>query len=127
MPIRATSFLLLWVMALGISAVAVAAVQPAAVATDLSSPWMVPLLAGLCYSVTFFLGRHYILPHRVARSSAQAGISVISVIGLSMALVYAIVWALRSSVGGMPGAAVLLLWFAVLWFALRVLDRSHAP
>jgi hypothetical protein len=123
---RTASLFMLSIMALGMTAVLVAAMQPAAVAIDPSTPWLVPLLGVICYSATFFLGRRHILPHGLASSATHAGLTIVALVLVSMALVYAMVWGLRSVVGGVPGPWTLVLWFAVLWLAVEVLHRRAA-
>jgi hypothetical protein len=91
MTTRTFALLLLFVLALGLSAVLVAAIQPMAVRFDASTPWVVPLAAIVCYSATFFAGRHYILPFAVSHSAVRALATLVAVTVVSMGLAYGLV------------------------------------
>jgi hypothetical protein len=127
MTTRTFALLLLFVLALGLSAVLVAAIQPMAVRFDASTPWVVPLAAIVCYSATFFAGRHYILPFAVSHSAVRALATLVAVTVVSMGLAYGLVRLTRMVVVGVPGVVALLIWFGALWLAVAAVHWTSGP
>jgi hypothetical protein len=127
MTIRTASLLMLFVVAFGASAVLLAAIQPMAMRLDVSTPWLAPAIAVVCYSATLFWGRRYILPYQIAISAPQAWMTLVVLTVGSMALVYGVVWLARRYVVVIPGAAVAALWFTALWVAVQALHRTTRP
>jgi hypothetical protein len=120
---RTVSLLLLSVAALAMSALSVGALQRFALGGTLASPWMVPIMAALCYTATLFAGRRYILPRDLAASVGPSILLVAAMTSASLLFVYGVVWTTGRWVGGVPSGVVLALWFFALWSALGTLHR----
>jgi hypothetical protein len=126
---RTMFLLLLSFIAFALSAVVVSGLQRVAMGTSLASAWMMPVLAGLCYTATFFVGRHHILPRRVAEAPLPALLLLIVMTLASMLFVYAVVSVVRQAGAPVPSGVVLALWFFVLWSVVgtlhRIVDRGR--
>jgi len=120
---RTVSLLLLSVAALAMSALIVGALQRLALGSTMASPWMMPILALLCYSVTFFLGRRYLLPFEIAEMPGAAILLLTGMTFASLGFVYGVVLAARRFVDGLPGGVVLALWFLALWTCLSAVHH----
>lgn len=125
MTTRTASLLFLFVIGFLLSGVLLAAVQPAAFRFDASTPWLVPAIAVLCYTITLFAGRGYILPHDMADSVMHALATVAALVTLTMGVGLAGVWMARAVIDGVPGVLVLALWFGALWIGVDALHRSR--
>jgi hypothetical protein len=124
MSTRTFSLLMLFLIALAVSALLVAMLQPLALRLELSTPWLVPLVGVLSYSATFFLGRRYILPGQIAHAPALAIGTVVLLTTLSLVLVWVIISLIQALGGGIPGGLALILWFVALWVAVGALHRT---
>ena len=124
MTARTLSLFLLFVIALGVSAVLVAAVQPMAVQFDASTPWSVPMIALVCYSVTLFAGRRHILPGWMSDAAGPAFAALIVITVGSMGLAYGLVRLAHTLIGAVPAGVALLIWFGTLWLGVGAAHRA---
>lgn len=124
---RTVSLLLLSVVGFAGSALVVAGIQRFGAGTGLASPLLMPLVAALCSTCTFFAGRRYILPPRIAGMAFPAMALLIGMTLMSMLMVYLVVWATRSLGAAVPSGVVLALWFFALWSLLSALHRFVNP
>jgi hypothetical protein len=111
---------MLFVAALIATGVLMAVAVGALDQTGMAGPWLVPVIAVLCQTTAFYLGRHHILPRTLAASATKSALTVIATVALTLAVATAGGWAVQWAVGRdvVAPALTLLLWFALLWLAV---------
>ena len=126
---RTASLLVLFVGALVatgvLMAIAVRTLEP----FGMSGPWIVPVIAVLCHTTAFHLGRRYILPRSLASSSAKSAVTLMFIVILTMAGAMAGAWGVQWAIGRQIASPALTLglWFGLLWLAVRAQHDSHVP
>ena len=125
MTVRTLSLLLLFVIGFGTSAGLVAALQPLAIRTGVSTPWLIPIAALLCYTATFFVGRRYILPARIAALSSRALVVLVILTAATMAFASGLLWLGQRFIRDVPAVVGLLVWFVTLWSATAALEQAN--
>jgi hypothetical protein len=127
---RTVSLLFLFVGALVVGGVLLAMVVAIVDGTPLSGPWLAPLIALVCQVAALHLGRRYILPHPVADAPFRAGLIIAARVTVTLAVSVAVVWLMRWVLQWVSdrslGALTIMLWFALLWWAFRQLNRHSA-
>jgi hypothetical protein len=114
------SLLMLFVAGLLAAALLLAAATSVSLSRSLG-PWLPPAIAVVCEVAIFFLGRRFILPDAIARSAGRALMTIVAILVVSLMAAGTAIWVLRWASGGVltaPGLT-LLLWFVLLWAALR--------
>jgi hypothetical protein len=86
-----------------------------------SAPWLAPAVAVLCQVTLLFLGRRFILSPDVARSAMRSAVTVVGIVSLSLAAALGAVWLVQQGSGGtlFSPALTLIVWFALIWIAVR--------
>ena len=118
---RTASLLMLFVAALVATGLLLAIAVNALDGSRTAGPWLAPTIAVLSQVTMFYLGRRFILPPAVAQSGVRSAVTVAGMVIVTLGLAVAVVWLLQRASGRAVAAPTftLLLWFALLWVAVR--------
>ena len=124
---RTASLLMLFVAAVLVTGVVLAAALRSLQGTAIAGPWMPPAFAVLCFTTVFYVGRRHLLPYRLAASPGRAAATLAVLTSLTLAAALGVVFVLRSAVGSAAEvpSVTLPLWFALLWLTLQRTRRAH--
>lgn len=122
---RTGSLLFLFVAALVATAVLLALGVSLLATRGGAEPWLAPVIAVLCQATALYYGRHYILPPVSARSAGRSAIIIAAMVVATLAIAMAVVALLQWTSGRAltPPIVTLVLWFGLLWVAVR---QQHA-
>jgi hypothetical protein len=95
--------------------------------TGVSGPWLVPVIAVLCHTTAFYLGRRHILPRSLAESPAKSAVTLGVMVVVTLAAAVAGTWAVQWTIGREVATSTLtiVLWFVLLWLAVRRQQQSY--
>jgi hypothetical protein len=125
MTTRTASLLFLFLAAVGATFVLAGLGLAALARLDTGGPWVIPAAAWICGSGMFFLGRRYILPHGLARSTSLAAVTSLLLTAATLATVAGAAWAFRRAGAQLAVPWMLALWFVTLWVGIAVIDSYH--
>jgi hypothetical protein len=117
---RTASLLLLFLVALLATGILLALAVRLLEGTAASGPWLAPLIAWVCQVIALYGGRRFILSRAVAASPGRSALTIILLVGGTMAVAGAVGWLVARTIGGrvVPPAFMLALWFVLLWAAV---------
>jgi hypothetical protein len=118
---RTASLVMMFIMALGASAVLMAILLWLLDGANAGGPWLLPVLAAGCQAAVLFLGRHHILSPGATASASRAAVTILIMVASTLAVAVAVVGGVRWLLGSVKGAPVVLfaVWFALLWMMVQ--------